>query len=59
MTNVALSLQFNFERQIISSPVETMARFGTTLSRLGDINHDGYNGGFPQGFIINCIQKVS
>ncbi|XP_016941080.4 integrin alpha-PS3 isoform X1 [Drosophila suzukii] len=34
---------FNFERQIISSPVETMARFGTTLSRLGDINHDGYN----------------
>ncbi|XP_037715995.1 integrin alpha-PS3 isoform X2 [Drosophila subpulchrella] len=34
---------FNFERQIISSPVETMARFGTTLSRLGDLNHDGYN----------------
>ncbi|EDV55932.1 integrin alpha-PS3 isoform X2 [Drosophila erecta] len=34
---------FNFERQILRSPVETKARFGTTLSRLGDINHDGYN----------------
>ncbi|XP_017069438.1 integrin alpha-PS3 isoform X2 [Drosophila eugracilis] len=34
---------FNFERQILRSPVETPARFGTTLSRLGDINHDGYN----------------
>ncbi|EDW47967.1 integrin alpha-PS3 isoform X1 [Drosophila sechellia] len=34
---------FNFERQILRSPVETKARFGTALSRLGDINHDGYN----------------
>ncbi|KAH8348438.1 hypothetical protein KR084_007423 [Drosophila pseudotakahashii] len=34
---------FNFERQILRSPVEHQARFGTTLSRLGDLNHDGYN----------------
>ncbi|XP_017061946.1 integrin alpha-PS3 isoform X2 [Drosophila ficusphila] len=34
---------FNFDRQILRSPLETKARFGTTLSRLGDINHDGYN----------------
>ncbi|XP_017061762.1 integrin alpha-PS3-like [Drosophila ficusphila] len=34
---------FNFERQIILSPAGKRGRFGTTLSRLGDINHDGYN----------------
>ncbi|KAH8275324.1 hypothetical protein KR026_005117 [Drosophila bipectinata] len=34
---------FNFERKILRSPVSSSARFGTTLSRLGDINHDGYN----------------
>ncbi|XP_017125156.1 integrin alpha-PS3 isoform X1 [Drosophila elegans] len=34
---------FNFERKILRSPVGTRAHFGTTLARLGDINHDGYN----------------
>ncbi|KAH8401664.1 hypothetical protein KR009_007208, partial [Drosophila setifemur] len=34
---------FNFEQKILRSPVTSSARFGTTLSRLGDINHDGYN----------------
>ncbi|XP_016972539.1 integrin alpha-PS3 isoform X2 [Drosophila rhopaloa] len=34
---------FNFERTILHSPIAKQARFGTTLSRLGDINHDGYN----------------
>ncbi|XP_050323162.1 integrin alpha-PS3 isoform X1 [Bactrocera neohumeralis] len=34
---------FNFERKLIISPVQGKARFGTTLSRLGDINHDGFN----------------
>ncbi|KAH8246598.1 hypothetical protein KR038_003787 [Drosophila bunnanda] len=34
---------FNFERKILRSPVTSNARFGTTLSRLGDINHDGFN----------------
>jgi len=48
MTDIFLTLQFNFERQILRSPVETMARFGTALSRLGDINHDGYNGELPK-----------
>lgn len=28
---------------MVTSPVHGKARFGTTLSRLGDINHDGYN----------------
>ncbi|XP_034476583.1 integrin alpha-PS3 isoform X2 [Drosophila innubila] len=36
---------FNFESKVIRCPlpVTAKARFGTTLSRLGDINHDGYN----------------
>ncbi|XP_067631871.1 integrin alpha-PS3 isoform X2 [Eurosta solidaginis] len=34
---------FNFEQKLIVSPVQGKARFGTTLSRLGDINHDGFN----------------
>ncbi|XP_041675657.1 integrin alpha-PS4-like [Drosophila eugracilis] len=34
---------FNFERTIIESPAGSNGRFGTALSRLGDINHDGYN----------------
>ncbi|XP_044249047.1 integrin alpha-PS3 [Drosophila takahashii] len=34
---------FNFKQKIIWSPVGSKGRFGTTLSRLGDINHDGYN----------------
>ncbi|XP_017061823.1 integrin alpha-PS3-like [Drosophila ficusphila] len=34
---------FDFERQIILSPAGKRGRFGTTLSRLGDINLDGYN----------------
>ncbi|XP_014099156.1 integrin alpha-PS3 isoform X2 [Bactrocera oleae] len=34
---------FNFERKVIVSPMQGKARFGTTLSRLGDINHDGFN----------------
>ncbi|KAH8291423.1 hypothetical protein KR054_011554 [Drosophila jambulina] len=34
---------FNFERKILRSPLTSSARFGTTLSRLGDINHDGFN----------------
>ncbi|XP_017027542.1 integrin alpha-PS3-like isoform X1 [Drosophila kikkawai] len=34
---------FNFERKILRSPLTSNGRFGTTLSRLGDINHDGFN----------------
>ncbi|XP_017077310.1 integrin alpha-PS3-like [Drosophila eugracilis] len=34
---------FNFERTIIRSPAGSNGRFGTSLSRLGDINRDGYN----------------
>ncbi|XP_036332455.1 integrin alpha-PS3-like, partial [Rhagoletis pomonella] len=34
---------FNFEQKLIVSPAHGNARFGTTLSRLGDINHDGFN----------------
>ncbi|KAH8348354.1 hypothetical protein KR084_006705, partial [Drosophila pseudotakahashii] len=34
---------FNFEQKIIWSPAGSRGRFGTTLSRLGDINHDGCN----------------
>ncbi|XP_054738538.1 integrin alpha-PS3-like isoform X1 [Anastrepha obliqua] len=34
---------FNFEQKLILSPATGKARFGTTLSRLGDINHDGFN----------------
>ncbi|XP_017124265.1 integrin alpha-PS3-like [Drosophila elegans] len=34
---------FHFERTIVTSPVGSKGRFGTTLSRLGDINHDGFN----------------
>ncbi|KAH8361875.1 hypothetical protein KR200_004249 [Drosophila serrata] len=33
----------NFEKKIVKSPLANSARFGTTLSRLGDINHDGFN----------------
>jgi len=41
-------LQFNFESKVIRCPlpVTAKARFGTTLTRLGDINHDGFNGKF-------------
>ncbi|XP_068146728.1 integrin alpha-PS3 isoform X2 [Drosophila tropicalis] len=35
--------RFNFEVKQLRSPIATRARFGTTLSRLGDINHDGFN----------------
>ncbi|XP_023173042.2 integrin alpha-PS3-like [Drosophila hydei] len=37
--------RFNFEMKQLRCPppVTAKARFGTTLSRLGDINHDGYN----------------
>ncbi|XP_065370369.1 integrin alpha-PS3-like isoform X2 [Calliphora vicina] len=35
--------RFNFERKLLTSPLHGKARFGTTLTRLGDINHDGYN----------------
>lgn len=28
---------------MLTSPIHGKARFGTTLTRLGDINHDGYN----------------
>ncbi|KMY93933.1 integrin alpha-PS4 [Drosophila simulans] len=34
---------FTFEKRIIRSPAGSGGRFGTTLSRLGDINKDGYN----------------
>ncbi|XP_016952949.1 integrin alpha-PS3-like [Drosophila biarmipes] len=34
---------FEFDRTTVVSPAGSGARFGTTLSRLGDINHDGYN----------------
>ncbi|SPP75911.1 integrin alpha-PS3 isoform X2 [Drosophila guanche] len=34
---------FNFESKLLRSPIASKARFGTTLTRLGDINHDGYN----------------
>ncbi|EDV55931.1 integrin alpha-PS4 [Drosophila erecta] len=34
---------FNFKETIIYSPAECGGRFGTTLSRLGDINEDGFN----------------
>ncbi|XP_016972382.1 integrin alpha-PS3-like [Drosophila rhopaloa] len=33
---------YEFDLKILRSPLKTNARFGTTLSRLGDINHDGY-----------------
>ncbi|XP_037713736.1 integrin alpha-PS4-like [Drosophila subpulchrella] len=36
---------FHFDLTIIHSPVGNKGRFGTTLSQLGDINQDGYNGG--------------
>ncbi|XP_037824553.1 integrin alpha-PS3-like isoform X1 [Lucilia sericata] len=35
--------RFNFERKLITSPVHGKSRFGTTLTRLGDLNQDGYN----------------
>ncbi|KAM8711525.1 hypothetical protein ACLKA7_000636 [Drosophila subpalustris] len=37
--------RFNFDSKVIRCPlpVTAKARFGTTLTRLGDINHDGYN----------------
>ncbi|XP_016952924.1 integrin alpha-PS4-like [Drosophila biarmipes] len=34
---------YSFEKTIIHSPVGSKGRFGTTLSQIGDINHDGYN----------------
>ncbi|EDW47968.1 GM21601 [Drosophila sechellia] len=34
---------FTFEKRIIRSPAGSGGRFGTTLSRIGDINKDGYN----------------
>ncbi|KRK00467.1 uncharacterized protein Dyak_GE28068 [Drosophila yakuba] len=34
---------FFFKKKIIRLPLGNNARFGTSLSRLGDINHDGYN----------------
>ncbi|KAH8265351.1 hypothetical protein KR038_004985, partial [Drosophila bunnanda] len=33
----------SFEKKILRSPLASSVRFGTTLSRLGDINHDGFN----------------
>ncbi|XP_030560119.1 integrin alpha-PS3 [Drosophila novamexicana] len=37
--------RFNFEVNLLPCPlpITAKARFGTTLTRLGDINHDGYN----------------
>ncbi|XP_017839011.2 LOW QUALITY PROTEIN: integrin alpha-PS3 [Drosophila busckii] len=37
--------RFNFESKLLRSPLPNVAkaRFGTTLTRLGDINHDGFN----------------
>ncbi|XP_037947350.1 integrin alpha-PS3 isoform X1 [Teleopsis dalmanni] len=34
---------FSFEKKILTSPVSGQARFGTTLTKLGDINGDGFN----------------
>ncbi|XP_055379862.1 integrin alpha-PS3-like, partial [Condylostylus longicornis] len=34
---------FNFETQFIVSPSEEPGRFGAAVTKLGDINHDGYN----------------
>ncbi|XP_061397209.1 integrin alpha-PS3 [Musca vetustissima] len=34
---------FNFERKLMTSPFHGKARFGTTLTKLGDINYDGFN----------------
>ncbi|XP_043644952.1 integrin alpha-PS4 [Drosophila teissieri] len=34
---------FNFKKTLIVSPAGCGGRFGTTLSRIGDINNDGYN----------------
>ena len=34
---------FQFESQLIVSPSDEPARFGTTISKLGDINNDGFN----------------
>ncbi|XP_039480877.1 integrin alpha-PS5 [Drosophila santomea] len=34
---------FFFKKKIIRLSLGSNARFGTSLSRLGDINHDGYN----------------
>ncbi|XP_073849058.1 integrin alpha-PS3-like isoform X2 [Musca autumnalis] len=34
---------FNFERKLMPSPFLGKARFGTTLTKLGDINYDGFN----------------
>lgn len=36
-------LQLNFDSKLITSPIRGKARFGTTLTSLGDINHDGFN----------------
>ncbi|XP_061397206.1 integrin alpha-PS3-like [Musca vetustissima] len=33
----------DFESKTIISPIHAKARFGTTLTSLGDINHDGFN----------------
>ncbi|XP_016977688.2 integrin alpha-PS3-like [Drosophila rhopaloa] len=33
----------HFEHTIVRSPLGSKGRFGTTLTRLGDINQDGYN----------------
>ncbi|EDW01487.1 integrin alpha-PS3 [Drosophila grimshawi] len=37
--------RFNFELKVLRCPlpITANARFGTTMTRLGDINHDGYN----------------
>ncbi|XP_075168393.1 integrin alpha-PS3-like isoform X2 [Haematobia irritans] len=35
--------RFNFERKLMPSPIHGKARFGTTLTKLGDINYDGFN----------------
>uniref|UniRef100_A0A1I8P8N4 Integrin alpha second immunoglobulin-like domain-containing protein n=1 Tax=Stomoxys calcitrans TaxID=35570 RepID=A0A1I8P8N4_STOCA len=35
--------RFNFERKLLTSPIHGKARFGTTLTKLGDINSDGFN----------------
>uniref|UniRef100_A0A1I8PYL5 Uncharacterized protein n=1 Tax=Stomoxys calcitrans TaxID=35570 RepID=A0A1I8PYL5_STOCA len=34
---------FNFEKKLIISPVQGKGKFGTTLTKLGDINLDGFN----------------
>lgn len=46
------SFQLNFERSLLESPFPSSGHFGTALSKLGDINKDGYKGKFA---VCKCI----